>query len=81
MARRKTTPSAAFFAHKHMHQSPAYVAAACSQGGTGASGYAQPRSERACYIRIKHNAYLRQMVPLGYTFGWNRGGTNLHLGG
>ena len=24
---------------------------------------------------------LRQIVPEGYTLGWYRGGTNLHLGG
>ena len=24
---------------------------------------------------------LRQIVPEGYTFGWNNGGTNEHLGG
>ena len=24
---------------------------------------------------------LRQMVPEGYTLGWNKGGTNLHFGG
>lgn len=26
-------------------------------------------------------AHLRQIVPDGYTLGWNNGGTNLHFGG
>lgn len=26
-------------------------------------------------------SYLRQMVPEGYTLGWNKGGTNEHFGG
>ena len=29
----------------------------------------------------KESACLRHTVPEGYTFGWNKGGTNLHFGG